>query len=166
MKIELKNIKHAEFASQETNCYEAVIYINGKRAGLVSNDGQGGADNVTPWQLAQEIDEYAKTLPPVVCEWIDPKTDKPFVMPQTHETIFGDLLNEWMYAKDLKKAMAKRILFQREDGKVYETKTMPAADLKVHLNQTRLLEILKAKTVLNLLPFDKALTIYRSNANV
>jgi len=57
MKIELKNIKHAEFASQETNCYEATIYINGKREGLVSNDGQGGCDNVTPWQLAREIDE-------------------------------------------------------------------------------------------------------------
>jgi hypothetical protein len=166
MKIELKNIKHSEFASHETNCYEATIYINGKREGLVSNDGQGGCDNVTPWQLAQEIDAYAKTLPPVVCEWIDPKTGKPFVLEQTHETIFGDLLNEWLHAKDLKKVMAKRIIFQKEDGKIYETKTMPAAELKVHLNQTRLQEMLKAKTILNLLPFDKALTIYRENANV
>ena len=85
---------------------------------------------------------------------------------QTHETIFGDLLNEWLYAKDLKKAMAKRILFQKEDGKVYQTKTMPAAELKANLNQTNFLETIKAKTVLNLLPFEKALTIYRSNANV
>ena len=166
MKIELKNIKHSEFASHETNCYEATIYINGKREGVVSNDGQGGCDSVHPWQLAQEIDAYAKALPPVVCEWIDPKTGEPFVLEQTHETIFGELLNEWFQAKDLKKALAKRILFQREDGKVYETKTMQATDLKVHLNQTRLLEILKAKTVLNLLPFDKALRIYKENANV
>ena len=165
MKIELKNITHAEFASQETNCYEATIYINGKREGLVSNDGQGGCDNVTPWQLAQEIDAYAKTLPPVVCEWIDPKTGEPFVLEQTHETIFGELLNEWLHAKDLKKALSKRILYQREDGKIYETKAMPPIELKVHLNQTRLVEILKAKAILNLLPFDKALTIYRSNAN-
>jgi hypothetical protein len=43
---------------------------------------------------------------------------------------------------------------------------MPPIDLKVNLNQTRLQEMLKAKTILNLLPFDKALTIYRSNANV
>jgi hypothetical protein len=166
MKIELKNIKHSEFASHETNCYEATIYINGKREGLVSNDGQGGCDNVTPWQLAQEIDAYAKTLPPVVCEWIDPKTGEPFVLEQTHETIFGDLLNQWLHAKDLKKVMANRILFQKEDGKIYETKTMPATDLKVHLNQTRLQEILKAKKVLNFLPFDEALSIYKENANV
>jgi hypothetical protein len=166
MKIELKNIKHAEFASQETNCYEATIYINGKREGLVSNDGQGGCDNVTPWQLAQEIDEYAKTLPPVVCEWIDPKTGEPFVLEQTHETIFGDILTSWLMSKDLKRLMSKRIVFVKEDGNIYETKAMPPIELKVNLNQTRLQEILKAKTILNLLPFDKALTIYRGNANV
>jgi len=166
MKIELKNIKHSEFASHETNCYEATIYINGKREGLVSNDGQGGSDNVTPWQLAQEIDAYAKTLPPVVCEWIDPKTGEPFVLEQTHETIFGELLNEWLHAKDLKKVMARRIVFQKEDGKIYETRIMSAEGLKEYLKQTRLQEMLKAKTILNLLPFDKALTIYRGNANV
>lgn len=166
MKIELKNIKHSEFASHETNCFEAVIYIDGKRVGLVSNDGKGGCDDVHPHEVANQIDEYAKTLPPIVCDWIDPNTNKPMVLEQTHETIFNDLLTDWMYSKDLKKAMAKKILFQRDDGKVYETKNMPAAELKIKLNQTSLLEILKAKTVLNLLPFDKALTIYRSNANV
>lgn len=166
MKIELKNIKHAEFASQETNCFEAVIYIDGKRVGIVSNDGQGGCDNVHPYQVANQIDEYAKTLPPIVCEWIDRETGRPAEITQNHETIFANLLNEWMLSKDLKRAMAKRILFQKEDGKVYETKIMPAAELKSRLNQTHLLEILKAKTVLNLLPFDKALTIYRSTANV
>ena len=44
MKIELKNIKLAQFASQETNCYQASIYVDGKKSGTVRNDGQGGAD--------------------------------------------------------------------------------------------------------------------------
>jgi hypothetical protein len=101
-----------------------------------------------------------------VCEWIDPKTGEPFVLEQTHETIFGELLNEWLHAKDLKKVMAKRIVFQKEDGKIYETKVMSSEGLKVYLKQNRLQEMLKAKTILNLLPFDKALTIYRGNANV
>ena len=166
MKIELKNIKHAEFASQETNCYEATIYINGKREGLVSNDGQGGCDNVTPWQLAQEIDAYAKTLPPVVCEWIDPKTGEPFVLEQTHETIFGELLNDWMLDKQLKKSLSRKILFTKEDGRVYETKAQKPAELKLTLSIPRLAEKLNAKVVLNNLPYPEAKQIYRSNANV
>jgi len=166
MKIELKNIKHSEFASRETNCYEATIYINGKREGVVSNDGQGGCDSVHPWQLAQEIDAYAKTLPPVVCEWIDLKTGEPFVLEQTHETIFGELLTDWLVDKGLKKKLNSKILFVKEDGKVYETKTQKPAELKLTLSIPRLAERLSAKVVLNNLPYAEAKQIYRSSANV
>ena len=43
--LTLKNIKHAEFASQETHCFEATIYLNGKPAIKAENDGRGGADH-------------------------------------------------------------------------------------------------------------------------
>tara|TARA_R100000541_G_scaffold9840_3_gene17650 strand:+ start:1166 stop:1732 length:567 start_codon:yes stop_codon:yes gene_type:complete len=46
MKIELKNIKHSEFASHETFCYEAILYVEGKPFAQVSNDGQGGSDRL------------------------------------------------------------------------------------------------------------------------
>ena len=161
MKIELKNIKHSEFASQETNCYQATIYIDGKRVGTVENAGHGGCDNVHPWQVAQQIDAYAKTLPKTVCTFIDPETGKPAEMEQDHETIFGDILTSWLMSKDLKRLMSKRIVFVKEDGNVYETKALKADQLKINLNQGRLPEMLKAKTILNLLPFDQALTIYR-----
>jgi hypothetical protein len=161
MKIELKNIKHSEFASQETNCYQATIYIDGKKVGTVENAGHGGCDNVHPWQVAQQIDDYAKTLPKTVCTFIDPETGKPTEMEQDHETIFGDILTSWLMSKDLKRLMSKRIVFVKEDGNVYETKALKADQLKINLNQGRLPEMLKAKTILNLLPFDQALTIYR-----
>ena len=45
MKIELKAIKYSAFASQETHCYEANLYVDGKKIGVVSNDGHGGADS-------------------------------------------------------------------------------------------------------------------------
>jgi hypothetical protein len=161
MKIELKNIKHSEFASQETNCYQATIYIDGKRVGTVENAGHGGCDNVYPYQVAQQINAYAKTLPKTVCSFIDPETGKPAEMEQDHETIFGDILSSWLMSKDLKRLMSKRIVFVKEDGNVYETKALKADQLKLNLNQSRLPEMLKAKTILNLLPFDQALTIYR-----
>ncbi len=46
MKIELKNIKHSEFASEETFCYEATLYVEGKPFAQVRNDGQGGSDRL------------------------------------------------------------------------------------------------------------------------
>lgn len=161
MKIELKNIKYSEFASHETNCYQATIYIDGKKVGTVENQGYGGCDFVYPASVAHQINEYAKTLPKIVCHFIDPKTGKPAELDQDCDIIFGELVNDWLKAKDLKRLMSKRIVFVKEDGNVYETKAMPSIDLKRNLNQDRLPEMLKAKTILNLLPFDQALTIYR-----
>ena len=73
MKITLKNIKHSEFASHETHCFEASIYIDGKRRATVSNCGQGGC-NDEHWDDRTVMDavyDYVKTLPPVEVEWSD-----------------------------------------------------------------------------------------------
>jgi hypothetical protein len=164
MKIELKNIKYSEFASHETSCYEATIYIDGKKVGTVENGGYGGCDNVHPYQVAQQIDAYAKTLPPVVCKWIDPDTGKPAEMEQTHETIFGDILTNWLHAKDLKRAMSRCVMFTREDGKLYQATSMKKAALAKYLSESKLTEALRAKEILNLLPFDRALEIYKQGA--
>lgn len=44
MKLELKNIKYFESGSRETPCYNADVFINGKKAIHVYNDGNGGCD--------------------------------------------------------------------------------------------------------------------------
>jgi len=160
MKIELKNIKYAAFASQETSCYEATIYIDGKKVGLVENSGHGGSDNVHPWQLATQIDEYAKTLPFAACSFDDPRTGKPAMMAQDHETIFGDLLQAYLLDRDLKRAMSRRILFRR-GGHMMETGVHSAAELKARLGQGDLAAKLGAEVILNLLPFADASAIYR-----
>jgi len=161
MKIELKNIYYAEFASFETSCYKATIYIDGKKVGTVNNDGQGGTDNVQPWAVAQQIDAYAATLPVIVCSFNDPETGKPAEMAQNHETIFGELLTDWLHAKDLKRAMAKRILFTGADGRIYETKAQKADQLKLTLSIDNLGKRLGAASILNLMPFDQALKTYK-----
>ena len=164
MKIELKNIKYSEFASHETSCYEATIYIDGKKVGTVENGGYGGCDTVHPYHVVQQIDAYAKTLPPVVCKWIDPDTGKPAEMEQNHETIFGDILNNWLHAKDLKRAMSRCVMFTREDGKLYQATSMKKAALAKYLSESKLTEALRAKEILNLLPLNKALEIYKQGA--
>ena len=164
MKIELKNIKYSGFASHETSCYEATIYIDGKKAGTVENGGYGGCDSVHPYQVAQQIDAYAKTLPKHICSFNDPETGKPAEMEQTHETIFGEILTDWLHAKDLKRAMAKRILFTGADGKIRETVSLKADQLQLQLARNNLREALKATAILNLMPFDQALKTYKQGA--
>ena len=58
MKLELKNIKYAAFASEETPCYQAAVYVDGKKAVLVSNDGHGGSDHQ---QFKDKVTEEAIT---------------------------------------------------------------------------------------------------------
>ena len=162
MKVELKNIKYSAFASEETNCYEATIYIDGKKVGHVKNSGTGGCDNIYPYEVERQINEYAKTLPPRVAKFIDPQTGKEFVFNQTAETIFGDLMDDYLCGKDLKKALSKKIVFTR-NKQVYETNRMDAGTLKTELNAgfEELKQSLKADFILNLLPADQALQLYK-----
>ncbi len=48
MNITIKHVKHSVFASQETNCFEATVYVNGIKSFIASNDGQGGCSRYTP----------------------------------------------------------------------------------------------------------------------
>ena len=43
MEIKLKNLKIAKFMSEETTCFQATIYVDGKIAGTAQNDGHGGS---------------------------------------------------------------------------------------------------------------------------
>ncbi len=64
MEISLKNIKHAEFMSHETECFQASVYIDGEKAGIVSNDGHGGANLYIPQALYMRLREHCETIPP------------------------------------------------------------------------------------------------------
>lgn len=158
--IELKNLKHSEFASQETYCFEASIYIDGKKAGTVSNQGCGGCHSYHPHTLYEILKAEADKLPP---EEVD-LGGHIFTMTPDADTIISELVTEALQAKDLKSAMRRRILFIGEDGSVYETKTLEAAVLANQLRRPNIHEVLKTKTILNLLPFPEALSIYIKGA--
>ena len=159
-KIELKNLKHSDFASQETYCFEASVYIDGKKAGTVSNQGCGGCHSYHPNTLYQILAKEAAKLPHH--EWR--LNDEVLSVAPDADTIISELVTEALTAKDLKSGMRRRILFVGEDGSVFETQAMTAAALAVQLNRTDLFEKLKTKTILNLLPFPEALSIYIKGA--
>jgi hypothetical protein len=63
VKLTLKNIKEHPDMSEETNCFSATIYVDGKKAGFVKNEGRGGCNFYT-WldpQVGAAVDAWAKT---------------------------------------------------------------------------------------------------------
>jgi hypothetical protein len=138
MKIELKRISYNARLSQETSAYAADVWVDGKKSGTVQNDGHGGPDLILPHTLAQQINEYAKTLPPT--KFHD------MVLPQSAESIFGKLLDQHLVGKSLQRKMKTKILFTVADGKVYEMKgSIPPKD---------------AVKVLNYLSIEEAVELY------
>lgn len=102
MKIELKKISFYERMSEETNCFAADLYINGKKVGECKNDGQGGCtdyygDSPEHNQLIREAEAFYKTQPKVKVEGLN------FMHQPTLESAIDDLFENYLKAKEEKK---------------------------------------------------------------
>src|SRR5580692_11588230 len=112
MKIEIRNLKFSAFASEETNCFEATVYIDDKRAGTARNAGHGGPTDIHPRECLERLNAHAATLPKVVSDIPEEKDPTGFfTYAPTGESLVDDLVAEALIERDLKKALAKRVLF-------------------------------------------------------
>lgn len=167
MKVELKNVKYAGFASHETHCFEATVYINGERAGTVGNEGQGGPHHYSPHDLESVLDGHAKTLPPYDASDLYGEPAGTKMCEHCAETLIGFLVNDWLYTRDLTRRLARVMLFTKKGetalfsvgfrqpqalGAIVRDKGMLAAFAHRH----------SAETILNALPFEQALRIFRA----
>jgi hypothetical protein len=132
-KITVKNLKHAEFASQETHCYEATVYVDGKRFCKASNEGHGGGDiywrqGTTNSALQDEIRAIGKRIEPRAFDtyeeqrahvekhgmpdW-DDKENHIYTADAHFGIAVGDAINDALILKDMKRALAnkRRIYF-------------------------------------------------------
>ena len=163
MKVELKNLKHSEFASQETNCFEATVWLNGKRAFYARNDGNGGADLYAPLDnqdrgeftsLLNDLINHCLTLPKWGSEFGDADN-----MDVTPEILIGNLVNKMLDTKKLKKSLKAKVLFINENG-IYQT----GYGNKRPVDQN-LIDMVKDDNpdsiILNCLAFSEALDLYR-----
>jgi hypothetical protein len=173
MKLELKNIKHTAWASQETHCYQASLYVDGDPVAIVSNDGHGGADRyydhpkfkgfgeVAWYDKMQEVHEYFDGLPPSPFSYEG--ADGVMIhdsLPQTLEAWCCDAVNDWLGARELKKKLKSHVLFQfkYKDG-IYQSKYHPTVTngewvINKQSGETR--------RILNDMPFDEALAIWKT----
>jgi len=139
MKIELKNVSYNKKLSQETSAYAADIWLNGVKRGSVQNAGHGGPDMFYPHTLGNEIETYAKTLPPVEFHGSS--------LEQNADMVLGEILNTYLAAKDLQRILKTKTLFTVASGKMYTIKGLA--------------EPADAVLILNKMPFDEALKLYR-----
>lgn len=166
MKVVLKNIKHIASLSEETLCFTATIYIDGVKAGEVSNRGHGGPNEYSNNDVEAKLNAYGKTLPPHVSTFKD-KDGQFMQFDIDAEIIIGDLMNAHLTEKELKRLLSNRIMFTEvgESG-VYQTKTISKEVLAKYLQNPEAIkkQFKKADKILNLLPFDEALKIYIEQA--
>jgi len=123
MKIELKKISFNERMSDETNCFIADLYINGKKVGSCNNDGRGGCTNYggntkEDNALIAKAEKYCKSLPKVKSKALD------FEYDQNLESVIDELLEAHLKGKEDAKRMKlylKGICFGVPKGNSYQT---------------------------------------------
>jgi hypothetical protein len=153
MKIELKNIKHAAFASEETHCYSASLYVDGKKIGEVSNDGHGGCDRFHGDRAAFARAEawVADNHPPAF--EIDGEP-----VPMSMEILCGDLVNKWLLQQDLRKTLRGALLFTKPGTNgLFQAKARGGVKPQ-HYGEIRRRH--PGAVVLNEMPFDQAFEIF------
>lgn len=170
MKIELRNIKYAAFASQETSCFQATIHIDGVKVGTVENDGHGGSDNIHPDSVRQKLDAYGATLPQRHA-W-DNDDGTPHMLPIDAEDLIGDLLTQHLIERDVKRLTANKIVFTKvgKKGIYTSVKLQPEAKARAMAgllsNTMTIATMFKgADKCLNVLPLSEAVAIFRANGS-
>lgn len=165
MELSLKSIKHSDWASEETYCYRANLYVDGKPFAMVSNDGHGGCDTVYPhpksqyengkeWRIKlEEVEDYFKTLP---------KTDVgkydwcPEGFSQSLETWCSEQVTDFLYKKDMQRVMRTKHLFKTSEG---------LFEIRHEVKVARIMRDHPDAIILNDLPIDEALAIYKEATN-
>lgn len=156
MKIEVKKISHNARLSEETMCFSADLYIDGKNIGTVSNRGHGGSNDFGVYGAENQAamyraEQFCKELPVYRSYDMD--------LPMDLEFFVTLLVSREISRKEFLRLCKTKVVHQRKDGEIY-TASVPkgrtpdenyCAGYQNHFPDVK---------VLNFLPIDEALTIY------
>ena len=122
MKIELKNVKVNQAFSEETTCFIADLFVNGKKVAHAKNYGRGGCTDYYPYEgqreLLKQAELFCKELPKKPIDF----GDKVHEFDQSLESVIDDLLFEKEKAKEEKKIIKlceTHIVFGKPNGYSY-----------------------------------------------
>jgi len=154
--MELKNLSHNVTFSEETHCFRASVYINGKRMFSVSNGGNGGPNFYSPSDFGkgkeafdeamaiarEEAKQYTlkkielgEDLQWAIDAFGDGKSD------ELIDWLITDLINEQLTLKEMRKTLKKKVA-------VYDPKSNDILHLGRDKPTDEILEKYKAHFVL------------------
>jgi len=162
MKFTLSKVSHNARLSEETHCFSAVLNVNGKPYFEVTNRGHGGCDDYNPLPgqtmadfntKMDEVTAHLKTLPKE--KFMDKEMDASL------EVIVGDLMNDHLVSKEIKRKMSKKTLItiKGKEG-VY---AYPSPYSPEYAQRLRSATKFSVDQILNELPLEEAAAIYRKN---
>ncbi len=160
MKLELKKLQYSEFASHETHCFQADIWVDGKKTLLADNDGRGGpnhyADACTDSPrpnaeilllIDKIVDEHKGELKAAYGDWVDEWG--------SNSTLISMMIKRKLNEKDLKKDLRKYVLFINEAGELMQVKTNTRSPTEIE----RIRQRENCTVILNEMPFEEAYDI-------
>jgi hypothetical protein len=99
MRLTVKNYKRVEWMSEETDCYKASLYLDGKRIGTAENEGRGGCD-----LLSFNSRDDRERFEAACAEWIESVKDDPDAW-ATDEGFVAEAVTRFRREKDMKKRL-------------------------------------------------------------
>ena len=123
-RITLKNLKVADFASEETLCFTATVMFDGRPIAEARNDGHGGSTFVRALQgqaaLLAQAEEFAKSLPPASLD-VEREDDEPLLIDMTLDFLVDQLADAMHAERKLRTAfnrdIGNKVLFIK-DGRL------------------------------------------------
>jgi|ETNmetMinimDraft_26_1059896.scaffolds.fasta_scaffold34952_4 hypothetical protein len=160
--ITVKNLKVAEFASEETLCFQATVYVDGKRAFLASNEGHGGPTNFDPLKfskpevarfraLVADLAKWAKTLPKGTAH-LD-------VYDQCLESLVDDAVQKAQDEKRLRKLLKKGTIWTQANGQRAEIRAYRCSPSDPGF-RAFVERDFPGAVILNDVPFERAMELY------
>jgi hypothetical protein len=101
MNVELRKVKYNEKMSDETSCFSAEVWMDGKKLADVSNRGCGGGNDYYSGHVS-EWDKFVKwcnSQPPVVSYGM--------TLPMNADLYIGDLFDAWLVKDDVRRQQAQ-----------------------------------------------------------
>jgi hypothetical protein len=160
MKIELKNFKHAVFASEETLSLTASVYVDGTRMFTASNSGHGEENRIYPVE-GMEVSDIRR-----VTDWIagqKVKLEDDMEIDDNLDFYISRLASREVARKHLKPMLKRHVvIFDPEDNlgglKQFGSSFRPTDMTDRHRDHLR--KIYQGCLILNDLDIEQALDIY------
>lgn len=176
MEFSVKNVKTLEAASTDSLCFEASLYIDGKRVAIVSDDGRGGCCEIRPLtkQDVAKIDrarQWVKDNPITVVTDMKNTDGSVFTYDKSLEDIITELVTDHSVLKIVKqriKQLRKKVYFiTNGELRGCSAKISPAElDEKDSWVRKRLAEKYPGCVIINDLTEDEAVAAYREIFNI